>query len=322
MRESSSSHAPLNPPLKGEMRGVKSVAIILNGISLKKEYFYTKILPALQQEVDVHVYETRTKHDAVALASKAVDKHYDVICAAGGDGTLNQVVNGMLAGNENNSKLPVLGLIPLGSGNDFARTVNIKPEASLIRNLLAAHKPKPVDVGRITFTGEADTPGCYFINIADVGMGPEVVKHVLASGRAFGSLIAYYAAIIKTFFTYRPEEITLQTPLWKWNGCIRSVAVANGRFFGNGLGIAPDASVDDGRFSCFIAGKVSVLDFIIQNGRLRSGKRAIHDEIEYREASEVMITALQKLPVEADGELVGNLPVKIEMLPGRLKFLW
>lgn len=304
------------------MEVVKRIAIILNGISLKKKLFFTKLLPALQQITDVHIYETRTKHDAITLSSKAVDKHYEVILAAGGDGTLNQVVNGMLTGNESSSKLPALGLIPLGSGNDFARTVNIKPVASLISDLLLANEPKPVDVGRITFTAEKGTPVCYFINIADVGMGPEVVKHVLASGRAFGSVAAYYAAIIRTFFTYRPQEVILQTPLWNWSGPMRSAAIANGRFFGNGLGIAPDARVDDGTFSCFIAGQVSVVDFLIQNWRLRSGRRAVHNEIEYREANSVTITASKKLPIEADGELVGTLPVKIDVLAGRLKFLW
>lgn len=103
--------------------------------------------------------------------------------------------------------------------------------------------------------------------------------------------------------------------------CLRSVAVANGKFFGNGIGIAPDAVVDDGKFSCFIAGNVSVMDFIIQNGRLRNGKRAIHDAIEYREADEVTISASKALPIEADGELVGNLPVHVTILPRRLKFL-
>lgn len=301
--------------------GVKSVCIILNGISLKKKYFYSKILPALKKVANVEVHETRSKNDAVQLAGKTVHQHYDAILAAGGDGTLHQVLNGMLLHHETAKDLPLLGLIPLGSGNDFARTINVSNKPEALEELLKRFSGKPIDIGKIIFSNKPELPPRYFINIADVGMGPIVVERLLNSGRAFGSLVAYYAAIIKTFFTYRPEEIMLQTPLWKWSGAIRSVAVANGKFFGNGIGIAPDAVVDDGKFSCFIAGKVSVLDFIIQNGRLRNGKRAIHDAIEYREADEVTISASKALPIEADGELVGNLPVHVTILPRRLKFL-
>lgn len=299
----------------------KSVCIILNGISLRKKYFYSKILPALKKLANVEVYETRSKNDAVQLAGKAVHQHYDAILAAGGDGTLHQVLNGMLLHYETTKDLPLLGLIPLGSGNDFARTMDVSDRPEVLGEILRRFTSKSIDIGKITFPDKSELPPRYFINIADVGMGPIVVERLLNSGRAFGSLVAYYAAIIKTFFTYNPEEITLQTPLWKWHGAIRSVAVANGKFFGNGIGIAPDAVVDDGVFSCFIAGKVSVLDFIIQNGRLRSGKRAIHDDIEYREANEVTIKSSNVLPIEADGELVGKLPVRITMLPRRLKFL-
>jgi diacylglycerol kinase (ATP) len=320
--EGSSQNAPFTSSPRWKTGGVRiNVIVILNGISLKKKLFYTKILPALQSVADVTVYETRTKNDAVALASKAVEKRSDVIFAAGGDGTLNQVVNGMLAGNENSPRLPVLGLIPLGSGNDFARTVNIMPDASLIIRLLTGHNPKPVDIGRITFTHEAGNPLSYFINIADIGMGPEVVKRVLDSGRAFGTTLTYYNAILQTFATYKLADVAVKTPEWKWEGKVRSVAIANGRFFGSGIGIAPDAKPDDGVFSCFIGGNVSAMDFLLQQGRMRSGRRAVHRDIHYREAAMVELTSNKPHVIEADGELVGHLPVRIELLPKRLQFL-
>ncbi|MBX2961401.1 MAG: diacylglycerol kinase family lipid kinase [Cyclobacteriaceae bacterium] len=299
---------------------VRSVCIILNGISLRKKFFYAKVLPALQDVVNAEVWETRSKNDAVTLAAKAVGRSYDAVVAAGGDGTLHQVLNGMLKNHEQAVDLPVLGLIPLGSGNDFARTIGVKRDVHDLKNLFSSFTTSAVDIGKIIFP-ESSTPPRYFINIADVGMGPIVVERLLNSGRAFGSLVAYYMAIIHTFFTYRTESVKVQTSLWKWEGVIRSLAVANGKFFGNGIGIAPDAVVDDGKFSCFIAGNVSVLDFIIQNGRLRKGKRAIHDEIEYREADIIELSGVKPLAIEADGELVGKLPVRIEVLPKQLKFL-
>ncbi|MBX2965068.1 MAG: diacylglycerol kinase family lipid kinase [Cyclobacteriaceae bacterium] len=300
------------------MSDVKKVVIILNGISLRKNYFYSKILPALQTVVHVTVQETRSKNDAVLLASKAVSQSFDAILAAGGDGTLNQVLNGVL--HEQSNNLPVLGLVPLGSGNDFARTVNVRSDIEFLKNLFTDFTFRPVDVGKISFP-DSKEPARYFINIADVGMGPYVVQRLLNSDRLFGSLAAYYVAIIKTFFTYRPFVLKMTTPLWKWSGMIRSVAIANGKFFGNGIGIAPVAKPDDGLFSCFIAGKISVIDFILQNGRLRKGKRPIHNEIQYRETDSVMLEADEAQPIEADGELAGNLPVRIELLPKKIGFL-
>lgn len=314
------AHTPLSPPLRGEAGGVKSVIIILNGISLRKNHFYSKILPALQHVVHVDVQETRSKNDAVLLASKAVTQSYDAIVAAGGDGTLNQVLNGMLQEHEQSNHLPVLGLIPLGSGNDFARTMGVRGEINSLKKLFRDFSYRPVDLGKITFIDSGEKPR-YFINIADVGMGPYVVQRLLSSDRIFGSLVAYYAAIIKTFFTYRPFALHMSTPQWKWSGKIRSVAIANGRFFGNGICIAPDAKPDDGLFSCFIAGKISVVDFILQNGRLRKGKRPIHKEIQYRETDSVTLRADETQPIEADGELVGTLPVTIDVLRKRVKFL-
>lgn len=298
----------------------RRVAIILNGLSLKKQYFYTKILPELN-DFNIEVFETRAQKDGVDLAARAVEKGFDVIVAAGGDGTLNEVVNGMLAGNEHRTDLPALGLIPLGSGNDFARTVKITAEVRHLRNLIESLMPRHIDVGRINFTESAHLSPRYFVNIADVGMGPVVVKRVLESGRPFGSLVQYYVAILRTFLTYRLTHIRARAPLWKWEGKVRVMAIANGRFFGNGICIAPEAVANDGKFSCFIAGNVSVIDFLIQNGRLRKGKRPVHDAIEYKEAERVQLRSDIPMPIEADGELVGELPVEIDILYRKLPFL-
>jgi diacylglycerol kinase (ATP) len=301
---------------------VKKIAIILNGLSLKKEHFYNRILPELSKDFKTEVWETRTQQDGIALAGKAVEKRFDAVLAAGGDGTLNEVVNGILSGNEHLRNLPAAGVIPLGSGNDFTRTVGLTGDVQKLKNLLQTFRPKPVDVGKINFIARPNTPPRYFLNIADVGMGPIVVKRVLESGRPFGSVVQYYTAIIHTFFTYRLTGVRARTALWNWDGKIRVMAIANGKYFGNGICISPEAIPDDGQFSCFIAGNVSVLDFIIQNGRLRSGKRPIHNHIEYKEADSIELHADVAMPIEADGELVGELPVRVDMLHRKLPFLW
>jgi diacylglycerol kinase (ATP) len=302
-------------------RDIRKIAIVLNGISLKKKLFYTKILPSLQKNFQATVFETRTKLDGIALASKAVDKRFDVILAAGGDGTLNQVLNGMLRDREEFNDLPVLGVLPLGSGNDFARALRITADADALISRLHAMAIKRVDVGKVIYQGGEKPRSSYFINVADAGMGPEVVSRMLASGRAFGSSVAYYAAIVSTFFSYKPITVSIKATGWQWKNKLRTIAIGNGKFYGHGICIAPDAIVDDGIFSTFVCGDVSVMEFIRYSGALKRSKKITHPKVQYSSAQHLELTAEAPCRIEADGELLGYLPATIVIIPGKIKFL-
>ncbi|MBL0741724.1 diacylglycerol/lipid kinase family protein [Chryseolinea lacunae] len=298
------------------------VAVVLNGISLEKKNFYNKFLPALEVLCAPQIFETRSINDATALASKATEKHFDIIFAAGGDGTVNQVVNGVLEGREDSKHLPVLGVIPIGTGNDFARGMEIQADEGELTRLLKNFSPAEIDVGKVTFTTEDGKEGQqYFVNVADVGMGPEVVKKVMASDRPFGSGMSYYQAILGTFFTYQPVHVTLTADTWQWQGKLRTLAVANSKYYGHGLCVAPDARPDDGVFEAFVCGKVSVFDFIRYSGSMKQGRKIIHPDVSYRQAKRIEIVSDARCCIEADGEFLGVLPATIEMVERKLKFL-
>ena len=305
--------------------GKKKGIIVLNGISLKKKLFYHEYLPAISRMFDVEVHETLSKNDARMLASKFADKHVDFILSAGGDGTLHQVVNGVLKGRENESRLPLLGVIPIGSGNDFARGATLKISVEHTLKILSAFKPRPVDVGIIEFStsprADAERGTAYFINVADIGMGPEVVGKVLSSGRPFGSEVAYYKSIINTFLTYKPMVVKAVTEHWTWEGKLRTLAVANGKYYGHGLCIAPDAQIDDQLFTVFICGNVSVFDFIMQTGTLKKGKNVLIDEVLYKTATAIECSSESPCPIEGDGEILGWLPAKVRLVGRKLNFL-
>jgi diacylglycerol kinase (ATP) len=308
-----------------EGKSRKDVVVILNGISLKKKVFYHDFYPALAEVCNVEVRETLSKHDAISLASKAADEYADLIVAAGGDGTLNQVVNGVLHGRESYSRLPALGMIPIGSGNDFARTVNIKPKPQHLISLIQAFKPKPIDVGLIRFTPfDSKTDSItekYFVNVADVGMGPEVVRRVNDSARPFGHAVAYYKSILATFLTYKPMVVTAKTDDWIWTGKMRTLAIGNGKCYGHGLHIAPNAKPDDRIFNVFICGNVSVLDFIRYTDSLKKGRHIRIPEIQYKETTDIQITSEKPCVIEGDGEIFGKLPAKIKLIQKQLDFL-
>lgn len=298
------------------------VAIILNGISLEKKSFYKNVVPILQKSFLVEVFETRSRHDAVALASKAVDKKFNVIIAAGGDGTTHQVVNGVLQGREQYRDLPALMVFPVGTGNDFARSLNIKPDVNQLMFLLKNFSTKNIDVGNIAFTNQqGESENRYFVNVADAGMGPEVVKRVLNSDRILGSGVSYYLAILTTFLKYKPVEVVASTPTLTWRGKLRTLAIANGKYYGHGLCIAPDAKPDDGVFDSFICGDASVIDFILQSNHLKKGEHIVHPKVEYNKANVFELHAEKSCAIEADGEWLGFLPAKVEMTSIKLKFL-
>lgn len=294
------------------------VVIILNGVSRKKEFFYSKILPAFKNQFDVEVFETQSAGHAIQIASSLAT--YDCVLAAGGDGTLHQVLNGLLQSQK--AELPTLGIIPLGTGNDFARTCSIRPDGNQIANLLIQNRTKQIDVGQVTcVSDEGNNHSKYFINECSLGMGPDVVRRLMNGNRSLGPSLTYLKAIAQTFFGLKPQEIFIQTPDWKWSGKMRVLAIANGKSFGNAIFIAPDAELDDGIFSVFLAGDLSTPRFLICLQKLKGKTKINYSLIHYNKCSHIEVTSPGPCPIEADGEWMGWLPMKVELLPKRIRFL-
>jgi diacylglycerol kinase (ATP) len=300
-----------------------TIAIILNGISFHKKIFYNKFLPALESHFDVTVFETKSKNDAISLTSRAVETClYQVILAAGGDGTLHQVVNGLVRDREDQNNLPVIGSIPIGSGNDFAKTAGLASKPEQLIFLLKQFLPKKVDLGKIAYIDFDGQPGeRYFINVADIGMGPEVVRRVNDSGRAFGSEVAYYKSIVSTFLGYEMMHVKATADHWSWEGKLRSLAVANGKYYGHGLCIAPDAKTDDDLFHVFICGKVSVFDFIRYSQTMKQGRHIRIPEVSYRETKSISFESTEPCLIEGDGEILGRLPASVILIKKKINFL-
>ena len=296
------------------------IAIILNGISRNKNKFYSKIYPPIEQNFDTTVLETRFAGHAEELASRAAAENYDVIMAAGGDGTLHQVTNGLL--KHEGLNLPALGIIPLGTGNDFARSCSLRADASQITDLLRISQPKLTDIGQIICVGkEGKTVTRYFINVCSVGMGPEVVRRLVKSNRAWGPMITYYASIVSTFFAHRPVEVSYRTNSSEWTGKARVIAIANGKSFGNAMYIAPDALVDDGIFHSFIAGEVPLVRFLVFLQMVKWKKKVNDPKIHYHNLQSVNLNSALPCMLEGDGEIEGYLPATISISPKQIAFL-
>lgn len=259
-------------------------------------------------------YTQYPKH-AIELSEQAGE--YDIIVAVGGDGTLNEVVNGLM----NLETRPSVGLLPYGSANDFGRERKLTNKLNAFFKMVDSDCTSPVDVGQIKFPEESRI--IHFINIADIGFGADVVYRLSKNNRWYSRLnskIKFSIAIIRTFFSYSHQYVTVKADDNSWEGNILSVIVANSRSFGGGLIIAPEAKISSGKFQLIILGDISLIDYFIYLKRIRRGDKIRHSEAFYSESSVVKITGRSNLKVEADGELAGQLPAEIRCIPKALNF--
>ncbi len=311
------------------------LVIILNGVSRKKKKFYQQILPGLSEKYTVEVWETKHRDHAIELGRAAVLQNPIGILAAGGDGTLNQVLNGImwpptpcLSGRQAGEGLvgrPPIGVIPLGTGNDFARLGKVLSTAESILEKIA-HGGKLTDVGKVNCLNEmGEKTFRYFINVASLGMGPDVVRRLFKSDRSLGPTLTYFKAITQTFFSHRPEAVEVTTDQWTWHGKLRVLAIANGQSFGSAMYVAPDAQPDDGVFSTFLAGEIPLLKFLWFLQTIKSRKKIKDDLVRYDTCTRMSLASPAEASAEAgwietEGELAGMLPAQIEIMPKAIKF--
>jgi YegS/Rv2252/BmrU family lipid kinase len=298
-----------------------NILVILNGISRKKKKFYDEILPALGKKFQVTVSETTHAGHAFELAKEAIDKNFDCILSAGGDGTLHQVING-ISSNGDQQKIPIIGVIPLGSGNDFATACGLTIDANSIVQLLQENKPKPTDVGKVNcFNEKGDKVEKYFINVCSVGMGPATVKRMEQNPKWMSSDMRYFVSILQTFFSNRPEPLEVRSEHWNWKGSARVFAIANGKSFGNKIYIAPDALPDDGLFNSFLVGDLPLIQFLLHLQKVKAKKKVKSKSITYSTGKWFELHSSRQMALEAEGELAGYLPARIELVEKAILFL-
>lgn len=297
------------------------IAFIVNN----KNNRLAKVLTELQHYCQqakigrVQFSATRQKKHAIDLARQASENGCDYLIAVGGDGTLHEVVNGVLQSKLLADHYPTIGLLPYGSANDFARTVNVSNAIEDLLALITSNSTQLIDLGKIVLHQARETR--YFINIAGVGLGPEVVQQLEASSSVLGPGFNYFKHIIKGFLSYAKKEVSCTSSTWQWKGSLLQMAVANGRYFGNALCIAPNAQLTDGQFQIAIFGDLSIWDYLKNIRNLKKGVKIKHPQVCYYTSSEVLLQSTDDCGIEADGEYVGRAPATISIVPKAIYFL-
>ena len=300
---------------------MKTVFVVNN-----KNNRLAKVLPGIEKyfglQKDLPPPEFRItagKQHAVQLAREAAENGCEFLIAVGGDGTLHEVINGVCQSTRAAAEYPVIGLLPFGTANDFARTAGISPSFEILANYMRTRSIQKIDLGEIYRPEHRETR--YFINIAGIGLGPEVIQGMEGATGRVGARLTYFLHIFRGFLRYRKKEVQCSASTWEWQGNLLQMAVANGKYFGNALCIAPDAQPANGQFEVAIFGDVRIWDYLKNLGKLKKGIRINHPEVSYHTAKEIKLKCKESCGIEADGEYVGLLPATIRIRPKALSFL-
>ncbi len=264
--------------------------------------------------------------DATTFTRDALRAGYEMIVAVGGDGTVNEIVNGFYDGEVPtlSDRLPVLGVIPSGSGGDYRRTFGIPDRLSEAVDRLGGRATRTVDLGRVRCSrpGEAAHGVLrYFANIASFGVSAEVSRRANMSSKPLGGRLTYFFASISATLAYDRRPVTLLT-----NGdAVKQVSLnvggcCIGQYFGGGMRFAPKAEPGDGQFDVVTIGGRSAISMMSMTS-IYSGKHIDKKGVSSWRAKQVDGTCEGPLPctIEADGEVIGEFPARFELIPGAMR---
>lgn len=287
--------------------------------------------PALEERLRADLPEldsvlTDAAGSATELARRALDEGIEQILVVGGDGTVNEVVNGFFDA-EGTPVAPdaVLALMMLGTGGDFRKSLGIGTDPEDFIDHLVHGQVRSIDVGRIEMTGmEGGRVVRYFVNVTSFGASGAVVDLVNRAGlsKKLGGSFAFHWATIRALLTHEnlPIRVQLDDDFDEVLP-VTLVAICNGQFFGGGMWIAPKAELDDGLFDVLLATDISLPRFLALSGRLRRGHVDGAKNVQVRRARRVVATPAEgvRRVLDVDGEAPGKLPATYEIIPGALK---
>ncbi len=260
---------------------------------------------------------------AAELTRKAIKLGFKTIMSVGGDGTMNEVANGFFDNGRIIDEDSRLVVFSRGTGCDFVRTLGINKNIEDLLAILERNREKQIDVGRLSLAcAEGNMPARYFLNVADIGIGAETANRVNMNSKRFSGFLSFLLGTLSTVVLYKNKnfEVVIDDNI-HLNGIMNSVIVANGKYFGGGMMVAPDAVMDDGVFDIIILGNLSKPDIIKSFPLIYKGKHMNHPKLKYYRGSKVKVTIGGKGLIEVDGEIPGRADAVFELMPKALKIL-
>jgi YegS/Rv2252/BmrU family lipid kinase len=272
---------------------------------------------------------TTAPGDATRLSRQAVDAGADTVVAVGGDGTISEVAAGFFDGPAPRTDRAALGVLPFGTGGDFRRTIGVPRDVAAAARIIARRALRPIDVGHLRHARRAADGGGegerVFVNIASFGMSALVDELANASSKRLGGKVSFLLASARAGLRYQNRRVRLTfdgDAAGALDLTINTVAVANGRYFGGGMFVAPHAELDDGAFDVVAMGDFGKADLLLSGHRMYRGTHLSMDKVSSRRAREVRAEALDgEVALDVDGETPGVLPATFRVLPRALSLI-
>jgi YegS/Rv2252/BmrU family lipid kinase len=271
---------------------------------------------------------TEKAGDGRELAARGAKEGRHLIIACGGDGTISEVANGIL---ESGCDVE-LGILPSGTGGDFRRTLNIPTRAADAARVLRKGRAHRIDVGRVTYLnrkGAEETR--YFLGVASFGMSTDIIKRVKESGSRWlpnaragwlGGKLSFAISTAQATFSSPETTVIVQLDEERERRLtVSNLCIANARYFGGGMKVAPEALLDDGQFDVITINDLSALKILTNAHKLYTGSHLEMEEVTQARAKVVAARAArknEKVAIEIDGELLGHLPATFEIVPKAL----
>lgn len=263
---------------------------------------------------------TEAPGHGIELTKSAVKKGCELIVAVGGDGTINELVNGLYDVDALSSV--TLGIINTGTGADYIRTLGIPRRYKEACQNLASPKGKVVvDLGIVECMSKGRKEKRLFVNFAGLGFDAEVVRATTEQFKAMGALPSYLMGLLSTLFSYQNRDVSIVVDGEFGERKICTVLMNHGKYGGGGMLPAPDADPGDGLFDVVIIDDIAKPDLIWSLPRIYKGTHLTHPKVTLMRAREVEIKPAVKMAVQADGELFGEAPASFSVLPAALTIL-
>jgi YegS/Rv2252/BmrU family lipid kinase len=249
------------------------------------------------------------------LAEDAVRRGAQQLVVVGGDGSVNEVVNGVTGSNE-----VEIAVVPRGTGWDFARTFGIPRDLDAAVRTALTGDVRTIDLGLASFRTWAGAAGrAHFANVASAGISGAIAQRANVSSKALGGKISYYWATLSVFARWQTGEMRVSVDDEIRGGKMIDALVANGRFLGGGMMMLPEAEPDDELFDVLLIGDVTKRDLLFTLPKSYKGKHLPHPRLEVLRGRVVTVDADEPLPIEIDGEQPGTTPARFEIVPQALR---
>lgn len=290
------------------------IAVIVNPAAGGRANAVTRRLGAVDTRY------TRHSGHATELTRELLRAGFDRIVAAGGDGTVNEIVNGFFDNGAAIRTDAALAVLPLGTGGDFRRSLGIRSVEDAI-GAIRGGRTRTIDLGSVTYDNGSGAPRTrYFANVVSFGMGGEVAARSKNPLKALGGKTAFLYATVEVLLRYRAKTIELELDgAPAGTHTILNVAVGNGRFHGGGMHVCPRAALDSGQLEVTVIDALSMVELLRDIRVLYSDNLYVHPKTHRHTARRIAARSAELVSIEVDGEPLGRLPLEIDVVPAALQ---